>query len=310
MRYESLVEAIGNTPLIRLHRLSQETGWDVYGKWEAKNPGASVKDRIAWGMIRAAENKGALQSGGTIIEPTSGNTGIGLAWVAAVRGYHTIMTMPESASIERRAMMRGYGAKIVLTPASEGMKGAIKKARELQESIRGSVILQQFENPANVQVHYETTGPEIWVDSEGRVSAVIAGVGTGGTITGAGRFLREKNPEIRLVAVEPAESPVLTGGQPNPHRIQGIGAGFVPAILDTQIYDRLILVHDQAAIDAAKRLMREEGLAVGISSGAAMDAARRVLPELGPTGFAVVILPDHAERYLSTALFVDAKTQE
>ena len=305
MRYESLVEAIGGTPLIRLHRLSHETGWDVYGKWEAKNPGASVKDRIAWGMIRAAEDDGTLKPGGTIIEPTSGNTGIGLAWVATVRGYHTIMTMPESASIERRAMMRGYGAEIVLTPAAEGMKGAIKKARELQESTQGAVILQQFENPANVQVHYETTGPEIWADSDGRVSALISGVGTGGTITGAGRFLREQNPSVHLVAVEPAESPVLAGGQPSPHRIQGIGAGFVPTILDTHIYDRLIQVHDQVAIDVAKRLMQEEGLAVGISSGAALEAARRVLPEFDPTGFAVVILPDHAERYLSTALFAD-----
>ncbi|MCY0879743.1 MAG: cysteine synthase A [Firmicutes bacterium] len=303
MRYESAIEAIGATPLIRLRRVSEETGWNVYGKWEAKNPGGSVKDRIAWAMIRAAEQKGELPPGGTIIEPTSGNTGIGLAWVAAARGYRAIITMPETASIERRLMMQGFGAEVVLTPGADGMRGAVAKALELKAAIPGAVILQQFENPANVQIHYETTGPEIWRDTEGEVAAFIAGIGTGGTITGAGRFLREKNPDIYIVGVEPQESPVLSGGPPGPHRIQGIGAGFVPAILDQTIYDRLVAVHDETAIQRARQLMKEEGLAVGISSGAAVEAARIALSGRTPAGMAVVILPDYGERYLSTALF-------
>ncbi|NMP21755.1 cysteine synthase A [Sulfobacillus harzensis] len=305
MRYKSILDAIGGTPLIRLRKVSEETGWDVYGKWEAKNPGASVKDRIAWAMIRAAEEEGRLKPGGTIVEPTSGNTGIGIAWVSAARGYRTIITMPESASVERRAMMRGFGAEIVLTPAGEGMRGAIKKAQELVDSTPGAVMLQQFENPANVKVHYETTGPEIWADTDGRVTALISGVGTGGTISGAGKYLKEKNPAIHVIAVEPAESPVLSGGTHSPHRIQGIGAGFVPKVLDTTLYESIVQIPDQSAIDAAKALMREEGLAIGISSGAAVEAARRALPKLGSSGVAVVILPDHAERYLSTALFAE-----
>lgn len=305
MRYESVLDAIGGTPLVRLQQVSKDTGWDVYGKWEAKNPGASVKDRIAWAMIRAAEEEGRLKPGGTIVEPTSGNTGIGVSWVAAARGYRAIFTMPESASVERRAMMRGFGAEIVLTPSGEGMKGAINKAQEITQTTPGAVMLQQFENPANVKVHYETTGPEIWNDTEGLVSTLIAGVGTGGTITGAGVYLREKNPSMHVVAVEPAESPVLAGGTHSPHRIQGIGAGFVPAILDTHVYDTLVQIPDQTALDMAKALMREEGLAVGISSGAAVAAARQSLTKLGSSGVAVVILPDHAERYLSTALFQD-----
>lgn len=307
MRYESILDAIGGTPLIRLQRLSQESGWDVYGKWEAKNPGASVKDRIAVAMIRAAEDSGSLKPGGIIIEPTSGNTGIGLALVAAARDYRAIVTMPESASVERRAMMRGYGAEIVLTPAPEGMGGAIRKAQSLVEETPGAALMQQFENPANVTIHYDTTGPEIWQDTDGRVTALICGVGTGGTITGAGRFLKEKNPHMHVAAVEPSESPVLAGGQASPHRIQGIGAGFIPTILDCDIYDTLIQVQDQEAIDAARRVMREEGLAVGISSGAAIQAARQALPTWGGQGLAVVILPDHAERYLSTALFAETR---
>lgn len=307
MRYESMLEAIGNTPLIRLQKVSQETGWDVYGKWEAKNPGASVKDRIAWAMVRAAEEKGDLKPGGTIVEPTSGNTGIGVAWVAAARGYRAIICMPESFSIERRALMRGFGAEIVLTPASGGMRAAIQKAQEIVDSTPGAAMLQQFENPANAKVHYDTTGPEIWRDTEGRVTALISGIGTGGTITGAGRFLREKNPDVHIVAVEPTESPVLSGGSHSPHRIQGIGAGFIPPILDTKIYGTVVQVHDGDAIQSAKTLMREEGLAVGISSGAAVEAARKVLPTLGASGVAVVVLPDHAERYLSTALYADER---
>lgn len=307
MRYESILDAVGGTPLIRLQRLSQESGWDVYGKWEAKNPGASVKDRIAVAMIRAAEDSGSLKPGGIIIEPTSGNTGIGLALVAAARDYRAIVTMPESASVERRAMMRGYGAEIVLTPAPEGMSGAIRKAQSLVEETPGAVLMQQFENPANVTIHYDTTGPEIWQDTDGRITALICGVGTGGTITGAGRFLKEQNPHMHVAAVEPSESPVLAGGQASPHRIQGIGAGFIPTILDRDIYDTLIQVPGQAAIDAAKRVMREEGLAVGISSGAAIQAARQALPTWGGHGLAVVILPDHAERYLSTALFAETR---
>lgn len=305
MRYESLLDLIGNTPLIRLKRLSDHTGWDVYGKWEAQNPGSSVKDRIAWAMIRAAEQDGRLQPHGTIIEPTSGNTGIGLAWVAASRGYQAIVTMPETASIERRAMIRGFGADVVLTPGAEGMNGAVKRAQELSLSIPGSVILQQFENPANAEIHYRTTGPEIWQDTEGHVDLFIAGVGTGGTITGAGRFLKEKNPHIHIVAVEPQESPVLSGGTPGPHRIQGIGAGFVPAILDQSVYDELIQVHDGDAINAAQVIMRQEGLAVGISSGAALEAASQVLRRRGVPGLAVVLLPDYSERYLSTALYAE-----
>ncbi len=307
MRYESLLDAIGGTPLIRLQHLSQETGWDVYGKWEAKNPGGSVKDRIAWAMIRTAEENGTLPPSGTIIEPTSGNTGIGLAWVAATRGYRAIITMPESASIERRAMMRGFGAELVLTPAPEGMSGAIRKAQELRESIPGAIILQQFENPANAEIHYQTTGPEIWEDTEGQVTAFVAGIGTGGTITGASRFLKEKNPNLHVVAVEPEESPVLSGGKASPHRIQGLGAGFVPAILDRNVYDTLAQVNAQDAVETAKRLMREEGFAIGISSGAAVAAARKTLPAIGHSGLAVVVLPDYAERYLSTALFEDAR---
>lgn len=305
MRYESLIEAIGATPLIRLQGLSRQTGFDVYGKWEAKNPGGSVKDRIAWSMIQAAEEDGRLAPQGTIIEPTSGNTGIGLAWVAAARGYRAIVTMPETASVERRAMIRGFGAKVVLTPGSDGMKGAMLKAQELGASIPGSVILQQFENPANVDVHYRTTGPEIWEDTDGRITVFVSGIGTGGTITGAGRFLREKNPNVTIVAVEPEESPVLSGGTAGPHRIQGIGAGFVPSILDPSIYDQLVQVHDGDAILAAQNLMRDEGLAVGISSGAAIAGTRNVLTQLAGTGVAVVILPDHAERYLSTALYAE-----
>jgi cysteine synthase A len=303
VRYESLWEAIGQTPLIRLTGVSDQTGWAVYGKWEAQNPGGSVKDRIAWSMIRAAEAEGVLKPRGTIIEPTSGNTGIGLAWIAAARGYRAIITMPETASVERRAMMRGFGAEVVLTPGSEGMRGAIKKARELQAGVPGAVILQQFANRANVEAHYRTTGPEIWNDLEGQVDAFIAGVGTGGTITGAGSFLKEHNPSIHIVAVEPEESAVLSGGEAGPHRIQGIGAGFVPEILDRGVYDELIQIHDGDAIRAAQTVMRHEGLAVGISSGAALEAAARVLAGRRPAGRAVVVLPDHAERYLSTTLF-------
>lgn len=305
MRYESLLDAIGRTPLIRLRRLSDDTGWNVYGKWEAKNPGGSVKDRIAWAMIRTAEEAGRLKTGGTIIEPTSGNTGIGLAWVAAARGYRAIVTMPETASIERRTMMRGFGAEVILTPGSEGMSGSVRKAMELQSTVPGSIVLQQFENPANVDVHYRTTGPEVWEDTDGRIDAFVSGIGTGGTITGAGRYLKEQNPSVHIIAVEPEESPVLSGGERGPHRIQGIGAGFVPAILDQSIYDQLVQVHDGDAIKAAQRLMREEGLAVGISSGAVIEAAATALPSHGSSGTAVLVLPDHAERYLSTALYGD-----
>lgn len=306
MRYESLLDMIGNTPLVRLPGLSQRTGWAVYGKMEAKNPGASVKDRIAWAMIHAAEQDGRLQPGGTIIEPTSGNTGIGLAWVAAARGYRCLVTMPETASVERRAMMRGFGAQVVLTPAAEGMNGAIKRAQELLSQTPGAVILQQFENPANVDIHYRTTGPEIWQDTDGQVSVLVSGIGTGGTITGAGRFLKEKNPNLHVVAVEPQESPVLSGGPSGPHRIQGIGAGFIPSILDRAVYDELVAVHDGDAIQAAQTIMRREGLSVGISSGAALAAAEQVLSGRVPAGMAVVILPDHSERYLSTALYADS----
>jgi len=303
MRVDSILELIGQTPLIRLQQASERTGWQVYGKWEAKNPGGSVKDRIAWAMIRAAEAKGQLAPGGTIVEPTSGNTGIGLAMVAAARGYRCILTMPETASLERRAMMAGFGAELVLTPGSEGMSGAIRQAEALVAEIPGAIMLQQFENPANPEVHYHTTGPEIWQDTDGQVTALVAGIGTGGTITGAGQFLKEKNPALHLIGVEPAESAILSGGHPGPHRIQGIGAGFIPRVLNRQLIDRVVPVPDSAAIARAQDVMRQEGLPIGISGGAAVWAAEHALPQIGSTGMAVVILPDYAERYLSTALF-------
>lgn len=304
--YQNLCERIGGTPLLNLARFAAPLDGQVLGKLENANPGASVKDRIALAMIEAAERDGRLKPGATLIEPTSGNTGIGLAWVAAVKGYPIILVMPESMSIERRKILQGLGAELVLTPAQEGMEGAIAQAHRLAERMPESYLPQQFDNPANPDVHYRTTGPEIWQDTDGELAALVAGVGTGGTITGCGRYLKERNPAIRVIAVEPEESPVLSGGPSGPHMIQGIGAGFVPRNYDREGVDEVLTVSSADAIATAKRLMRTEGLMVGISAGAnacvALQVARR--PEFKGKRI-VTILCDTAERYLSTLLFYE-----
>ena len=276
---DNLCELIGNTPLLKLSRYALDLDGELLGKIEAFNPGGSVKDRIALAMIEAAEKDGRLKKGATIIEPTSGNTGIGLSWVAAVKGYRIMLTMPESMSVERRKILQGFGAELVLTPAQDGMEGAINQAVTLCEKIPGSFMPQQFTNPANPDVHYRTTAEEIWRDTDGRVGVFVAGVGTGGTLTGVGRFLKEKNPDIRVVAVEPEESPVLSGGAGGPHMIQGIGAGFVPDNYDPSVPDEVVKVSSADAIEAARQITRREGLMVGISAGgnawAALQVARR-----------------------------------
>ncbi len=298
-----LTELIGKTPLLNLSRFAEGTGATILGKLENLNPGASVKDRIALAMIEAAEKDGQLKPGGTIIEPTSGNTGIGLAWVAAVKGYKVILTMPESMSIERRKLLEAYGAEIVLTSATEGMPGAVRKATALHENLPGSFIPMQFSNPANPAVHYRTTGPEIW-EAAGKVDIFVAGVGTGGTLTGVGRYLREKNPRVLLAAVEPTTSPVISGGAMGPHMIQGIGAGFIPDNLDTKILDEVVRVDSAAAIAAAQELARKEGVLVGISAGANVLAARQLAQRPENKGKTIVtILCDTGERYISTLLF-------
>lgn len=294
------LELIGSTPLVRLQRLPDQAAARVWCKLECFNPGGSVKDRICLSMIEAAEKAGAIEPGRTVIvEPTSGNTGIGLAMVAAAKGYRLIVTMPETMTPERVELLKLYGAEVVLTPGSEGMKGAVRRAEEIVASTEEAFMPQQFENPANPQVHYATTGPEIYEALEGQVDAFVAGVGTGGTITGAGRYLRERIPGIRIVAVEPARSPVLSGGTAGPHCIQGIGAGFVPAVLDEQIYDEVITVHDSDAIATARRLASEEGISAGVSAGAATWAALQVASRLTPDANIVVVLPDDAIKYLS-----------
>lgn len=292
---------IGTTPLVDLTALGSGRA-RVLGKYEATNPGGSIKDRIAKAMLDAAEKDGSLKPGGTVIEPTSGNTGVGLAMLAAARGYKMILVMPETMSIERRKLAASYGAKIELTPGSEGMKGAVKRAEELRDSIPGSIIAGQFTNPANPRAHYETTGPEVWRDTEGQVTAIVAGVGTGGTISGTAKFLKEKNPAVRGIAVEPAESQVLAGKPAGPHRIQGIGAGFIPATYDASVVDEVVPVTSDDAISTKKRLA-EAGLLVGISSGAAVAAALQLAerPEY-EGGTIVAILPDTGERYLSMSL--------
>lgn len=303
---KKLTELIGNTPLLELNKFSAEKGLDtpILAKIEYFNPGGSVKDRIALAMIENAEAKGLLKPGATIIEPTSGNTGVGLALVSAVKGYKLILTMPETMSVERRNLVKAYGATVKLTPGKDGMKGAIKAAEELRDSIAGSIILQQFENQANPEKHYTTTGPEIWNDTEGKVDIFVAGVGTGGTISGIGKFLKEKNPNIKIIAVEPTASPVLSGGQSGPHKIQGIGAGFVPATYDGEFVDEVFQVENDQAILTGRQLAQQEGLLVGISSGAAAFAAAEIAKRSENKGKRVVtLLPDTGERYLSTVLY-------
>ena len=303
MRTAKQIEAlIGSTPLVDLSDLANGDA-TVLGKYEATNPGGSIKDRIAKAIVEDAEKKGLLAPGGTIIEPTSGNTGVGLAMVAAQRGYKLILTMPETMSIERRKLAAAYGAEIVLTPGAEGMKGAIAKADELHDATPGSIIAGQFVNPANPQAHYETTGPEIWADTEGTVDAVVAGVGTGGTISGTAKFLKEKNPAVYATAVEPAESPVLSGGKPGGHKIQGIGAGFVPKNYDATVVDEVLPVASADAIATKKQLSEKLGLLVGISAGAAVNAALQLAARPEFAGKTIVaILPDTGERYLSMDL--------
>lgn len=302
----NLTELIGGTPLLELGKYSALRGLStpIIAKVEYFNPGGSVKDRVALAMIEDAERKGRLRPGATIIEPTSGNTGIGLALVAAVKGYRLILTMPETMSVERRSLVKAYGAEVRLTPGDEGMAGAIRVAGELRDSIPGAVILQQFENPANPLRHYETTADEIWADTGGHVDVFVAGVGTGGTVSGVGRRLKELNPEVRIVAVEPLSSPVLNGGKAGPHKIQGIGAGFVPAIYDATVVDEVIDVGNDDAISAGRQLAATEGLLVGISSGAAAAAATEIArrPEFEDRRV-VALLPDTGERYLSTVLY-------
>ncbi|HHY77499.1 MAG TPA: cysteine synthase A [Clostridiales bacterium] len=303
---KSLTDLIGNTPLLELSNYNRNNDLEatIIAKLEYFNPGGSVKDRIAYAMIKDAEDRGLINPDTTIIEPTSGNTGIGLAWVAAAKGYRLIITMPETFSIERRKLMAALGAEIVLTPGAEGMPGAIKKAQELASEIENSFIPQQFENPANPEFHRNTTAEEIWRDTDGKVDIFVAGVGTGGTITGVGEVLKKKNPDIKIVAVEPADSPVLSGGQKGPHKIQGIGAGFIPKILNMEVIDEIFKVENENAFETSRKLAKNEGLLVGISSGAALYAATQIAkrPE-NKEKTIVVILPDTGERYLSTELF-------
>ena len=305
---KQLTDLIGNTPLVELNKFSQEKGIDtpIIAKVEFFNPGGSVKDRIAFAMIEDAEQKGLLKPGATIIEPTSGNTGVGLALVSAVKGYKLILTMPETMSIERRNLVKAYGAEVILTPGKDGMPGAIRAAEELRDNTPGSIILQQFENVANPAKHYATTGPEIWHDTDGKVDILVAGVGTGGTISGTGKYLKEQNPNIKVIAVEPKSSPVLNGGKSGPHKIQGIGAGFVPKTYDAQVIDEVFDVENDDAILTGREIARQEGLLVGISAGAALFAAGEIARRPENKGKkVVVILPDTGERYLSTVLFAN-----
>lgn len=303
---KSLVQLIGNTPLLELSNYNDEKGTlgTIIAKLEYFNPGGSVKDRVGFGMIEAAEKEGLLNKDSVIIEPTSGNTGIALAYIAAAKGYRLILTMPETMSLERRNLLKALGAELVLTPGAEGMKGAIAKANELKASIENSIILQQFENPANPQIHKVTTAEEIWNDTDGQVDIIVAGVGTGGTLTGIGEVLKARKSEVKIVAVEPANSPVVSGGNPGPHKLQGIGAGFIPKNLNVSIIDEIIKVENQDAFKASKDLARTEGLLVGISSGAAIVAATELANrEENKDKNIVVILPDTGERYLSTDLY-------
>lgn len=304
---ESALELIGGTPILKISKYAKKkeiTEVSLLAKLEYLNPAGSVKDRIALAMIEDAEKKGILKPGATIIEPTSGNTGIGLAAVAAAKGYRAILTLPETMSIERRNILKAYGAELVLTEGIKGMKGAIAKADELNKEIKDSVILGQFVNPANPEIHKKTTGPEIWNQTDGKVDIFVAGVGTGGTITGVGEYLKEKNPDVKIVAVEPASSPVLSNGKPGAHKIQGIGAGFVPEVLNTEIYDEVITIGNEEAFEEGRAIAVSEGILVGISSGAALKAAEIIAKRPENKGKnIVVLLPDSGDRYLSTALF-------
>ena len=304
--YNNVTELIGKTPILKLNNYSEKEAIEanIFAKLEYFNPAGSVKDRVAAAMISAAEENGILKPGATIIEPTSGNTGIGLASVGTAKGYKVILTMPETMSVERRNLVKAYGAEVVLTDGALGMTGAIKKAEDLKNEIDGAVILGQFVNPANPKAHYDTTGPEIWADLEGRIDAFVAGVGTGGTVSGIGKFLKEKNPNIKVFAVEPSSSPVLSEGHGGAHKIQGIGAGFVPDTLNTEIYDEVITVPNEAAFETGNKIAKAEGILVGISSGAALWAAQQIAARDEFKGKnIVVLLPDTGERYLSTALF-------
>lgn len=304
--YKKITDLIGNTPLVELEKYSASRGLDtpVIAKVEYFNPSGSVKDRIALAMIEAAEKSGKLKPGATLIEPTSGNTGVGLALVSAVKGYKLILTMPETMSVERRNLVKAYGAQVKLTSGKDGMPGAIKAAEELRDSIPGAVILEQFENPANPEIHYKTTGKEIWDDTDGKIDIFVAGVGTGGTVSGIGKYLKEKNPNVKIVAVEPSSSPVLRGGKSGPHKIQGIGAGFVPKTFDSNVVDEIFDVENDQAILAGRQLAQQDGLLVGISSGAAAFAATEIAKRPENKGKTVVaLLPDTGERYLSTVLY-------
>lgn len=306
--YRGFLDLIGNTPLVEIANVEKAYNLKakVLVKLEYRNPAGSVKDRIAQAMIEDAEKKGILKEGSVIIEPTSGNTGIGLAAIAAAKGYRAILTMPETMSVERRNILKAYGAEIVLTEGSKGMKGAIAKAEELAKEIEGSFIPGQFDNPANPKVHYETTGPEIWRDTDGKVDAFVAGVGTGGTVTGTGKYLKEQNPAVKVVAVEPASSPVLSQGKAGAHKIQGIGAGFVPKVLDTAVYDEIIAVENDDAFATSKELTKKEGILTGISSGAALYAALQLAQRPEFEGKTIVaLLPDSGDRYYSTPLFTE-----
>jgi len=305
---ESMTDLIGGTPLVRLNRLAEGTGATILGKLESANPAGSVKDRIGLAMLEAAERDGTVTPGvSVIVEPTSGNTGIALAFVCAARGYKCILTMPESMSMERRALLKAYGAELVLTPATEGMRGAISRAQEIAAETEDAFIPQQFENPANPDVHERTTAEEIWTDTDGDVDIFVAGVGTGGSITGVGHVLKQRKPGVQIVAVEPVDSPVLSGGDPAPHRIQGIGAGFVPGVLDTAVYDEIIQVSAEDAFATARRLASDEGVLTGISAGANAWAARELASRPENAGKVIVtIICDTGERYLSTALFTEA----
>jgi cysteine synthase A len=304
--YDDVTTLIGNTPLVRINRLSEGAGATILAKLEFYNPANSVKDRIGVSIVDAAEAAGELPPGGTIVEATSGNTGIALAMVGAARGYEVVLTMPETMSKERRALLRAYGAELVLTPGAEGMKGAVSRAEQIAAERPGAVLARQFANEANPAIHRSTTAEEVWADTDGAVDIFVAGIGTGGTITGVGQVLKERKPEVQIIGVEPAESPILNGGQPGPHKIQGIGANFVPPILDTDVYDEIIDVDTETSVTTARRAAREEGLLVGISSGAALAAAIQVAQRAENDGKTiVVVVPSFGERYLSTILYAD-----